>query len=81
MIGANYSIFRCSSSRKKSDVCILKVPQGDDERCSNRKESITCAITKGRIVDKISRGRIMKKIFLSVKDIILKIDLFKLCRN
>ena len=35
MVGANCSIFGCSSSRRKSGVAIFQVPQGDDEWSSN----------------------------------------------
>ena len=72
MVGANCSIFGCSSSRKKSGVAIFKVPQGDDEWSSNWRKSV---VPKDRVIDKALRERIMKKIFSSVKNIILKINL------
>ena len=67
MIGANRSIFGCSSSRRKPDVYIFNVPQGDHEWSSKRKESIICAVTKDRVVDKTLRGRIMKKIYFRLR--------------
>ena len=76
MVGANCSIFGCSSSRRKSSIAIFKVPQGDDEWFSNWRKSIISVVTKDRVIDKASRDRIMKKkIFSSVKSIILKINL------
>ena len=76
MVGANCSIFGCSSSRRKSSVAIFKVPQGGDEWISNWRKSIISVVTKDRVIDKASRDRIMKKkIFSSVKSIILKINL------
>ena len=74
MVGANCSIFRCSSSRRKSGVAIFKVPQGDDEWSSNWRKSIISVVTKDRVIDKALRERIIKKIFSSVKNIILKIN-------
>ena len=75
MVGANCSIFGCSSSRRKSGVAIFKVPQGDDEWSSNWRKSIISVVTKDRVIDKALRESIMKRIFSSVKNIILKINL------
>ena len=75
MVGANCSIFGCSSSRRKSVVAILKVPQGDDEWSSNWRKSIISVVTKDRAIDKAMRERIGKKIFSFVKGIILRINL------
>ena len=75
MVGANCSIFDCSSSRRKSGVAIFKVPQGDEDWSSNWRKSIISVVTKNFVIDKALRERIMKKVFSSVKDIILKIDL------
>ena len=61
MVGANCSIFGCSSSRRKSGVAIFKVPQGDDEWSSNWRKSIISVVTKDRVIDKALRERIMKK--------------------
>ena len=61
MVEANYSIFGCSSSRRKSGVAIFKVPQEGDESSSNRSKSIISVVTKDRVIDKTLRGRIMKK--------------------
>ena len=67
MVGANCSIFGCSSSRRKSGVAIFKVPQEDDEWSPNWRKSIISVVTKDRVVDKALRERIMnkKKIFSS----------------
>ena len=68
MVGANCSIFGCSSSRRKSGVAIFKVPQGDDEWSCNWRKSIISVVTKDRVIDKALRERIMKKnIFVSKK--------------
>ena len=75
MVRAHCSIFGCSSSRRKSRVAIFKVPQGDDEWGSNWRKSIISVVTKDHVTDKALRERIMKKIFSSVKNIILKIIL------
>ena len=75
MVGANCSIFGCSSSRRKSSVAIFKVPQGDNEWSSNWRKCIISIVTKDHVVDKALRERIMKNIFSSVKNIILKINL------
>ena len=77
MVGANCSIFGCSSSRRKSGVAIFKVPQGegDDEWSSNWRTGTISVVTKDRVIDKVLWERIMKKIFSSVKNIILKINL------
>ena len=75
MVGANCSIFGFSSSKRKSGVANFKVPQGDDKWSSNRRKSIISIVTKDRIIDKTLRERIMKKVFSSVKNIILKINL------
>ena len=61
MVGANCSIFGCSSSRRKSGVAIFKITQGDDEWSCNWKKSIISVVTKDRIIDKALRERIMKK--------------------
>ena len=61
MVGANCSIFGCSSSRRKSGVAIFKVPQGDDEWSSNWRKSIISVVTKDRVIYKALRKRIMKK--------------------
>ena len=61
MVGANCSIFGCSSSRRKSGVAIFKVPQGDDEWSCNWRKSIISVVTKDRVIDKALRERIMKK--------------------
>ena len=61
MIGANCSIFGCSSSRRKSGDDIFKVTQGDDEWSSNWRKSIINVVTKDRVIDKALRERIMKK--------------------
>ena len=61
MVGANYSIFRCLSSRKKSGVAIFKVPQGEDEWSSNWRKSIIGVVTKDHVIDKALREKIMKK--------------------
>ena len=61
MVGANCSIFGCSSSRRKSSVAIFKVPQGGDEWISNWRKSIISVVTKDRVIDKALRDRIMKK--------------------
>ena len=53
MVGANCSIFGCSSSRRKSGVVIFKVPQGDDEWSSNWRKSIISVVTKDRVIDKV----------------------------
>ena len=36
---ANYFLFRCSSSRRKSGVYIFKVPQGDINNFKGRKDA------------------------------------------
>ena len=46
MVGANCSIFGCSSSLRKPGVAILKVPQGHDEWSSNWSKSIVNVVTK-----------------------------------
>ena len=46
MVGANCSIFGCSSSLRKPGVAILKVPQGHDEWSSNWSKSIVSVVTK-----------------------------------
>ena len=79
MTGANYSIFGCSSSRRKSGVVIFKVPQEVDEKSSNWRKSIIRVATKDRVVDKALMQRIIKKIFSFVKNIILKINLKDVC--
>ena len=61
MVGANCSIFGCSSSRRKYGVAIFKVPHGDDEWSSNWRKSIISFVTKDRVIDKALRERIMKK--------------------
>ena len=78
MVGANCSIFGCSSSRRKSGVAIFKVPQGDNEWSSDWRKSIISVVTKDLVIDKAPRERIMKKISSSVKSIILKISF---CQN
>ena len=75
MVGANCSVFGCSSSRRKSGVPIFKLMQGDDEWSSNWRKSIISVDTKDRVIDKALRERITKKIFSSVKNLILKINL------
>ena len=75
MVGANCSIFVCSSSRRKSGVAIFKVPQGDNKWSSNGRKNIISVVPKDRLIEKVLSERVMKKIFLSVKDIILKINL------
>ena len=68
MVGANCSIFGCSSSRRKSGVPIFKVPEGDDEWSSNWRKSIISVVTKDRVIDKALRERIMKRnIFICEK--------------
>ena len=52
MVGANCSIFSCSSSRTKSDVAIFKVPHGDNDRSSYWKKSIITVVTKDSVIDK-----------------------------
>ena len=52
MVGANCSIFSCSSSRTKCDVAIFKVPQGDNDRSSYWKKSIITVVTKDSVIDK-----------------------------
>ena len=52
MVGANYSIFGCSGSSRRSGVAIFKVPQGDNEWSSNWKESIIDVVTKDRVINK-----------------------------
>ena len=42
---------------------------------SNWRKSIISVVTKDRVIDKVLKERIMKKIFSSVKNIILKINL------
>ena len=78
MVGANCSIFVCSSSRRKSGVAVFKVPQGDNEWSSDWRKSIISVITKDLVIDKALRERITKKISSSVKSIILKINF---CQN
>ena len=75
MVGANCSIFCCSSSRRKSGVAIFKVPQGDDEWSSNWRKSIISVVTKDRVIDKALRERIMKKNIFDCEKHILKISL------
>ena len=70
VVGGNCSIFVCSSSSRKSGVASFKVLQGDDEWSSNRS-----VFTRNCVIDKALRERITKKIFSSVKSIILKIKL------
>ena len=79
MVGVNCSFFGSSSSRSKSGVAIFKVPQEDDEWCSNWRKSIIIVVTKDHVIDKALRERIMKKIFSSVKDIILMVNLQDVC--
>ena len=68
MVGANCSIFGCSSSRRKSGVAIFKVPQESDEWSCNWRKSIISVVTKNCVIDKALRGRIMKKnIFICEK--------------
>ena len=68
MVGANCSIFGCSSSRRKFGVAIFKVPQGHDEWSSNQRKSIISVVTRDHVIDKALRERIMKKnIFLCEK--------------
>lgn len=67
MVGANCSIFGCSSSRTKSVVTILKVPQGGDVWSSSWRKSIMSVVTKDRVIDEAMRDRIRKKIFSFVK--------------
>ena len=61
MVGANCSIFVCSSYSRKSGGAILKVPQGDDEWSCNWRKSIISVVTKDRVIDKALTDRIMKK--------------------
>ena len=61
MVGANCSIFGCSSSRTQSGVAIFKVTQEDDEWSFNWRKSIISVVTKDSIIDKALRERIMKK--------------------
>ena len=61
MVGANCSIFSCSSFKRKSGVAIFKVPQGDDEWSSNWRKSIISVVTKDHVIEKALRERIMKK--------------------
>ena len=46
MVGANGSIFGFPSSRRKSDVAIFKVPQGDGECSFNWRKIIIGVVTK-----------------------------------
>ena len=64
VVGANCSIFGCSSSRTKSDVTILKVPQGGDVWSSSWRKSIMSVVTKDRVIDEAMRDRIKKNIFV-----------------
>ena len=61
MVGANCSIFGCSSSRRKSGVTIFKVPQGEDGWSFNWRKSIISVVTKDCVIDKALRERTMKK--------------------
>ena len=61
MVGANCSIFKFPSSRRKSDVAIFKVPERDDEWSFNWRKNIISVVTKDRVIDKALRERIMKK--------------------
>ena len=63
MVGANCSIFGCSSSRTQSVIAIFKVTQGDNEWSFNWRKSIISVVTKDSIIDKALRERIMKKYF------------------
>ena len=60
MNDANFFIFRCSSSRRKSCVYIFKVLQGEDEWNSKWKKD--------------TEGENAEKITYSVKYIIMKIS-------
>ena len=60
VIGANYFIFGCSSSGRKSGIYNFKIPQGNNECNRNRGKD---------------RERTINKISLSMKDIILKFNL------
>ena len=51
MPGANCSVFGCSSSRRKADVAIFKVPAGNDEYSSNWRKKLESVITKDRVID------------------------------
>ena len=55
MVGANCSIFGCSSSRRKSGVAIFTVPQEDDEWSSYWRKSIISVVIKDRLIDKALR--------------------------
>ena len=59
MVGANCSIFECSSSRKKSNVAKLKVPQGDNEWSSKWRKRVKSVVakTKDRVIDKALREK------------------------
>ena len=61
MIGANCSIFVCSSSTSKSGIAIFKVPQRDHEWSSDWRKSIINVVTIDRVTDKALRERILKK--------------------
>ena len=61
MVGANCSIFGCSSSKRKSGVAIFKVPQGVDQWRSDWRKNIISVAAKDRVIDKALRERITKK--------------------
>ena len=61
MVGANCSIFGCSSSKRKSGVAIFKVPQGVDQWSSDWRKNIISVAAKDRVIDKALRERITKK--------------------
>ena len=61
MVGANCSIFGCSSSKRKSGVAIFKVPQGVDQWSSDWRKNIISVAAKDRVIDKALRERITQK--------------------
>ena len=55
MVGANFSIFGCSSSRRKSGVVIFKTLKETMSGALTGGESIISVVTKERVIDKASR--------------------------
>lgn len=58
MVGANCSIFGCSTNRRHKGISIFSLPKGKDELSSRTRDEWVRVITRDREIDKDLRRQI-----------------------
>ena len=58
MVGANCSIFGCSTNRRHTGISIFSLPKGKDESSAKTRDEWVRVITRNREIDKDLRRQI-----------------------